>query len=270
MNRKNRKQVRQKKINGKLIQFGFDEKKINIQPEEYVLGALSTEVKNPSGDWFSFLPVYEPQAEFFETWGCTDWGGQNQIEIYTKKVFGFEPNYNEIFNYILAGIGPGGANPHTTYESFRNDGLIDQPDIPFPKTYEEFRNPEQITERHKKLGQDWKNKWDFRHEWLVKPTKESVLENLKYSPIGVAVTAWFEQDGLYIDNGQPNTHWCVAFKGTKTPQGIVLTVFDSYDHSIKDIHPEHHISVAKRILLTKKILIKTSWWQRLLSIFFKK
>jgi len=87
MNRKNRKQVRQKKINGKLIQFGFDEKKINIQPEEYVLGALSMEVKNPSGDWFSFLPVYEPQAEFFESWGCVAFGATNQIEILMKKLY---------------------------------------------------------------------------------------------------------------------------------------------------------------------------------------
>src|SRR3990167_52210 len=181
-----------------------------------------------------------------------------------------EPNYSERYIYNIVGIEPGGTNPQLVYETIRKNGLIDQELLPMPDTFDEFRTPRPMEQKYLDEGQKWLSQYDFRHEWLVKPTKESVLENLKYSPIGVAVTAWFEQDGLYIDNGQPNTHWCVAFKGTKTPQGIVLTIFDSYDHSIKDIHPEHHISVAKRILLTKKILIKTSWWQRLLSIFFKK
>lgn len=231
--------------------YGFNPD-IEIKDDEYRFGSLSTEVINPSASWTEFLPIYEPQAEKYETWGCTVWGGQNQIEIYFKKVFGFEPNYNEIFNYVLAKVGPGGANPHTTYETFRKSGLIDHLLIPFPETYEAFRTTS-ITPELKAEGLKWIAQYDFTHEWITNTTKENIKGLLKFSPIGVGVTAWIEDEGLYIDDGQPNTHWCVAFNALDTPKGIVLEVFDSYDHSIKKLHPNHNISVAKRILVKKKL-----------------
>ena len=92
------------KIKGNLLQYGFNPSKIDIKEEEFKLGALPPLFINKSGKYDAFLPLYEPQADKYETWGCTVWGSQNMVEIYFKKVFGFEPNYNEIFNYVLAGV----------------------------------------------------------------------------------------------------------------------------------------------------------------------
>ena len=78
------------KIKGKLINYGFDVGKIKIEPEEWIGGALLGEEMNPSGDWTEFLPLYEPQAEKFETWGCVTFGATSQIEILMKYLQEYE------------------------------------------------------------------------------------------------------------------------------------------------------------------------------------
>lgn len=260
-----------KKINGQLIHFGFDESKIDIRPEEYVLGALSGEIINPSSDWSAYLPIYEPQAEKYETWACVPFGATSQIEIILKYLYKKEPNYSERFLYNLVGIEPGGTNPQLIYEAIRKQGLIDQEVLPMPDTFEEFRTPRPMDEKYLAEAKKWLEQYSYKHEWLIKPTKAQILENLKYCPIGIAVTAWFEQNGLYIDNGQPNTHWCIAFNGMETPKGIVLDIFDSYDHSVKKLHPDHYISVAKKILIIKKDPSKPKLsWRELIRRFFGK
>ena len=234
-----------------LKKYGFDPDKIEIKDEEYKLGALMPVVINETGQYDKFLPLYEPQADKYETWGCTIWGSQNMVEIYFKTLFKFEPNYNEIFNYVLAGVNENGGSPHNALESFRHDGLIDHKLIPFPDTFQEFKTTP-ITEMLKAKGKEWLAQYELKQEWIIKPTKEDIKNNLKFSPIGIGVTAWFEENGLYVDNGLPNTHWCVAYGYKETSQGIVLKIFDSYDHSIKLLHPNHNISVAKKILIKKK------------------
>lgn len=239
-------------------QYGFNPDLVKIKPEDYVFGsALPYIIIKEDGQYDDFLPVYEPQADKYETSGCTVWGGQNQIETYFKKVFGFEPNYAEIFNYVLVGIRPPGANPQDAYQSFKNDGLVDNELLPIPDTYEKFIDTKQITEELKAKGKEWLERYDFKHEWLINPTKEQIVNALPCSPIAIAVTAWIEEDELYIDNGRPNTHWCLCYGYIKDERGIRLKIFDSYDHSKKLLHPDHKTSVAKRILIKKKKLNRT-------------
>jgi len=233
--------------------YGFSEDLIDIKPEDYVLGAqLPLTIFNPSGQWDDYLPRYEPQAERYETWGCTVWGMQNQLEIFTKKVFGYEPNYCEQFNYIRAGVEEGGANPQRAYESARNDGLIDQE--PMPDTFEEFKNPAFITPERLKKGEDWRRtKYEFKHDYLADTDKKTIKSALMLSPIAVSVTAWMmDERGLYIDGGMKNTHWCVAYGYIEDEEGIKLKVFDSYDHSQKILHHDHRIAIAKRIWVRKR------------------
>ncbi|MCK6462840.1 MAG: hypothetical protein L6Q29_03430 [Candidatus Pacebacteria bacterium] len=261
-------------MKNELKNYGFNPELIEIKPEEYVFGAekIPMVVIKPDGQYDDFLPIYEPQAEKYETSGCTVWGSQNQAECYFKKVFGFEPNFAEIFNYILAGVTLAGANPQNAYESIRNDGVVDNALLPIPDTYEQFSNPKQITSELKAKGKQWLEQYDFKHEWLIVPTKEQIKNTLPYSPVAIAVTAWIEQDGLYIDNGQPNTHWCLCYGYIEDERGIILKIFDSYDHSKKLLHPDHKISVAKRIYIKKKEqptelkeTPKISWWSLLLD-----
>ena len=241
-----------------LKQYGFIEP--TILKEDYVFGSnLPLEVINPSGNWEEWLPVFEHQAINYETWGCTIYSTLNQVETYFKKVFGFEPNYAERFNYNLVGITPPGASPSLAYESIRKQGVIDEPLLPRPNTLEEFLQPKPMLSGFLKKGLEFLDKYEFKHEWVDSPNPDTIKEALKYSPISVSVTAWIQENGLYVDRGMPNSHWTMAFK----VEDGKIHIFDSYDSSIKILHPDHKIKVAKRIHITKRetpLPPKREWW----------
>jgi len=232
----------------KLKNYGFSEEETKIEEEDYLSGILPREVVNPSANWEEWLPVFEHQAEKYETWGCTAYGTLNQIETYMKKVFGFEPNYSDRFTYILANISPPGAPPSRAYEAIRKKGVIDQALLPYADTYEEFIEPNPMLSGYIKNALEWHSKYKFNHEWIKDPTPDKIQEELKFSPIDVSVTAWIEQNGLFVDKGQRNTHWCEAFY----VNGSKPVVFDTYNKSIKTLHPDHHIKYAKRIRIVKR------------------
>ncbi len=236
--------------------YGFRTPKIETDHWIYGASPLSTYPDVlPSGDWRPYKIAYEYQAENFETYGCTVYGGENQIEFYLKMLTGIEHNYDERYNYNLIRIDPifRGADPQLFYESVRNDGLTEGV-LPPVKTISEFMSPRPIPEDIKIKGRKWE--WNFNHAWLWTNglNKEQCIAlltaGLKKSPVAVSVTAWMQdENGLYIDNGMPNSHWCIciALDGDKP------VVYDTYDQSIKTLHPDHNIQVAKVIYLTRKL-----------------
>jgi len=242
--------------------YGFDESKVVIEEEDYFLGALGQEVMNEKADWQNWLPKYEPQASKYETFGCTSWGTLNQVETYMKKVFGGDYNYSDRFIYILANISPPGAPPSRAYEAIRKKGVIDDALLPYADTYEEFLQPNPMMTEFLKRGEDFLSKYKFNHEWIANPTPDKIQEALKYSPVALSVTAWQQENGLYVDKGQRNTHWCECFK----VDGSKPIIFDSYDTSIKVLHPDHHTKFAKRIRIVKRDKplpikpLKRKWW----------
>lgn len=235
----------------KINKYGFV--KPTITSDNYTspvlggFGGLPKIFYQGDGQWDAFLPKYEAQFNsFYDTYGCTVWGTQNAIEILEKRIWGGgNINYSERFTYILAGVRPPGADPHKIAEVVRKSGLIDNSQLPFTETYEEFLKPDPMTENFLDKGQEWLDKFYFGHEWV---SPQEIKELLVYSPIAVSVTAWFLKDGVYVDNGLPNNHWCVIFgytdKGWK--------VFDSYDHSVKILSFNHKIEYAKRYYLTNR------------------
>lgn len=251
------------------MKYGF------VEPQDdetaYVLGGLTKlpkTISQPNGNWTPYLPIYEPQAENYETWGCTVWGTQNAIEILFKKLFGTEPNYAERFNYIRVQIREPGTDPHKTCESVRKDGLINAEILPVTPTYEEFIEPDPLPGSILAKGQYWLTRYKFLHEWvfqnLQSPEEQTKLirECLTYSPLGVSVTAWNEENGVYVDNGQPNNHWCVLFNEVSNGWEI----FDSYDHSIKVIPFTHKIRFCKRFYIEARP--KMNWFQSILYALF--
>lgn len=205
------------------------------------------------GNWEPYLPKYEAQADEFESYGCTEWGLQNQIEIMYKRLFGTEPNYDEWFNYPLVPINVGGQDPQVTYESARKTGFIPAGTVDTPRTIQEARDKSRITSSMLAKGQNWLQAHDFKHEWLWNSRPSNAVEvmhrALETSPLGVSVTAWMQDDsGKYVDNGMRNNHWCVCYK--IDDEGI--HIFDTYDHSKKVLHIDHKIARVKRIWLNKK------------------
>ena len=217
--------------------------------EDWLTLGASGVVNRPDSIWP--LVTYEPQAENFETWGCTVWGSQNQVEMYIKEVFGVELNYWEQFNYNDVGINPPGSDPNLVYESIRKNGLIPQGDKKTPQTLEEFKTPRPPSSTQFNEAEKWA--FTLNHWWLSDTSKESIIENLKRCPVALSVTAWNEVDGVYVSGNELNNHWCVAFAPAEYQGRKTIKVFDSYDHSVKILHPDHKIQVAKTIVINPKV-----------------
>ncbi len=256
--------------------YGFDPKLLKIKPEDYKYGSsIPLKVLKHDGQLEDYLPEYEAQADKYETSGCTVYGGQNQLEGQLKLQFDVHFNAAERFNYNIVGIEHPGANPHDVYESFRRDGIIPQEDLPIPETYEEFKSPRPMSEELLKKGKKWLETYTLVHEWIIPShpmkMKELIKSALSYGFVGLSVTAWYQdEDGYYVDRGQQNNHWCVCYGWREAPEGLVLKIFDSYDHSKKELHPDHFVMAAKRIYIEKSEPIKVKgFWQRLFEIFFR-
>jgi hypothetical protein len=207
------------------------------------------------GNWEKYLPRYESQSDRFETYSCTVWGTQNCLETLHKRLYGEEPNYSERFTALLSGLdGTKGIDPQIPCESIRHDGLIDQQYMPMTNNKEDFFDKDGLTGSLLAKGQNWLLKHDFLHEWVWRGTRPNnymeLLRNaLKTSPLGVSVTAWREEDGVYVSDNGGNNHWCMLFK--IDDEGYPW-IFDSYDHSIKKLAKDHNIRRAKRFYINTK------------------
>lgn len=242
-------------------------------PQAYVLGGLTSLPKvvlQTKGDWSSFLPVYEPQfGGSFDSCGCTIWGTLNIYETLLKRIEGKEYNFSERFNYILGHIRPPGADPHESCENIRHNSVIPQEKLPMTQSFEEFVRPDPMLKEFELLAQ--KFPYELKHEYVWKggvskeARTELIRECLKYSPLGVSVTAWFLENGVYVDRGLPNTHWCELY-GEEPGKGWLI--FDSYDQSKKILSYDHNIQIAKRFMLVKKEQPR-NWWLDIIKRLFK-
>lgn len=243
------------------MNYGLIHKKITSEQYNVLGGSpIPDHVVQSDGDWSNYLPSYEAQFNaHFDTFGCTIFGGQNQIETYLKKLTNYEFNFSERYNYIIAQITPPGADVQHVYEVIRHYGLIDNDLLPMLPTYKDFLRPNPMTDTFIDIGLGFLKDWEFKHEWLwgynmkgketLEMKKALIAEYLKYSPIAVSVYAWNKNNkGEYSDKGRPNTHWCLCYK----MEDDQLYIFDSYDHSHKVLDPDHNIEIAKRIYMKRK------------------
>jgi len=210
-------------------------------------------IVNTTGQWDGSIPRYEAQAseDGWDTDGCTVWGTQNCIETLEKHRFGVEKNYSERYTYNGAKIQRPGSTPDFVGAVIDELGLLEEHEMPFTKTYEEFITPRPLDDASIKKGKEWLKKYSFSYDFVF-PYKnkmkngekkiELMKEHLKYSPLGVSVSAWY-LDGVsdtYIDAGYENNHWCECYgwneKGWK--------IFDSYDNSKKILSFDHNISTC--------------------------
>lgn len=232
----------------------------------YLAGSLPKIIINPTGDWRPLCTSYEPQ--FFPEFGgdtldCTIFGLENAIQIYLKQAFVVDVNYSERF--VSNGMNRDnsvGQDPHLAHEWVRHNGLIKQELLPMTSTLAEYRTPrpvpQKLSDEAKKWGYDLKHEYVFAGGIERKLRLNLLREYLKYSPLGVSVTAWYQdENGLYIDRGVPNTHWAVLIH---VDENDIMYVYDSYDTTfngvstalIKKLHPDHNIEVCKRLYITSK------------------
>lgn len=239
----------------KIKNFGF----VNpiIQPEEWIGGAnLPLTEINPSGDWRPYLPEREIQNIYTETCNCTAFGTLNAVECIMKLKYKLGVNYSDRFLGIIAGTYPPGNSPHTVAEYARKYGFVPEVTLPFTAdldTVSKYFSPKPVPNWILKIGETWLGKYAFKHEWINNQTHEQLKQQLKYSPIGVAVVAWFlnEKGEYYYPNeysGQEN-HWTllVAFDEDRP------VIFDSYDNTLKILTKNYPLSLAKKYAIETQI-----------------
>lgn len=254
------------------MNYGYIKPKIDSN--HYILGgynSLPKEILQPDGQWDKNIPSPESQERcFIETYNCTSFGTLNVFEILFRKMFLLDNNFSDRFLGIKAGTTPPGNDPHIVIESARKSGFIKEQSLPFSdiikswSEYYSYKGGSEIT--CTKEGLNFLKTYDIGHEWVFtggvsKEVRLSLMkEALKYSPLGVSVSAWNESQGLYIDLGQQNNHWTVIYgyddKGWKC--------FDSYEPYLKTISYDHNIEFCKRYSI-KKIATQESWFSILIS-----
>ncbi len=249
------------------INNGFVEPKLT--PEDYIAGAersiankaielgFAEEVVMPDGDWSKAAVADERQSVGFDTFGCTVFNSLTQLETYFKGKFGVDANFSDRFTYNDTGISPPGADPNRAYESERNTGVIPEGDFPWNvSTLVEYSQPRPPSSEHLTKAKEWRDRYVLKHEYLPKGLNgkveiEQIYEQLKYSPVAIAVQAWsFDAEKQkYVRTGA-DTHWTLCIG--RYPDGDLM-LRDSYEPFIKRLDKNFGIFWAKKIWISKRI-----------------
>src|SRR3990167_1742950 len=230
-----------------------------IKPEDHIFGTAvadyaSKKILNPTGDWFSWLPVTEHQAFSTETMACTVFGTLNIVEVLIKQQYGIDINFSDRFLAKVSGVTRQGNSPHKVAEYLRKVGVPKQELWDFTKehdTWEKFyaEIPAKIYEE----ARSFLAQWEFKH-YIVPPTKEAIKDALKFSPVGISVAAWAQNSGgIYYQFGTDN-HWTVCYN-----QRDVYDIFDSYDSYTKEYDIQAKPMIAKGYYVKKKDANVRQW-----------
>lgn len=261
-----------------ITQLGFVEPE--IEEENWKLGAVGDfpyVVYQPNGDWTKYLPDEEKQKIGFETSNCTAFGTTSVIETLLNRMKGEQLNLSDRYVGIMAGTSTSGNDPHKVAEAIRKERVCNEEDLPYKNVdnadeYYSFKGADRdevIAKAHSfpyelKHTYLWTNKDNISQEEKLK----RIREGLKHSPVGVSVTAWKKEGGLYIDGGKANTHWTMIYNADD-----LRKVFDSYSPYKKVLHPDHQIRYAKIYALVEtpsdrpRLFTLKSLWEQVLNIY---
>lgn len=205
-----------------------------IQDDHWCLGKTNAIAGEPltDGHWYKagHVPDGERQGNpFIDTENCTGFGYTNRVEILWHRVFGAWRNFSDRWVGIVAGTQPPGNQPHIVAEAGRKWGLVDETDLPFTDeidAVEKFYAPKPPTGELIKKGEVFLREHTILHDW-VESDHETLKYALKYSPIGIAVCAWYRgEDGLYYfpEGSKPNHDTTLV----DYEEGKYWLIFDSY------------------------------------------
>ena len=242
-------------------------------PTDYVLGGVSElgrEVLNPDKDWTPFLPVPETQLRKIESYNCTAEGSSNALEILLKfKKRSEDFDYSQRSIGIAAGTRPPGNSAQKVADTLRHKPcMIPEVMLPFDdkiESVEQYYSPDPLTKKITDIGQTFLDEYEVGYEW-VKTDPKSLSEGLQYSPLGVAVYAWQEENGIFVNpQNLDATHWTVLVKILEDGKYLI---FDSYPPYMKTLSADFPFMQAMRYSI-KKAEPKKNWlcelWKSLIT-----
>ena len=220
-----------------------------IVPEDFWLGSgkLGSVIINEKGNWIPYLPMLEHQRKLIETNSCVSFGTLSALEILYKFFWETEPNYSDRYISKMSGTDPySGNNPKKVSATIREYGNVAEEKWPFPKELSIEEYFKEIPESIKDAGKEWLSQFEYGYEWV---SKEKLKSALQRSPVGVAVSAWQQnENGEYIKFSDWN-HWCVLVSYDEYDRPIV---WDSYDEGLKTLERDYDFGFPQIYKISKK------------------
>ena len=250
--------------NHKIIDLSFEEIKPMgfIPPEEdkrdFKFGAttkIPDVILREDGQYLDVQIEKEYQRKYgTETMGCTFFGTNNAVEIISKVKYPEDTEMNNCdrAGNILAGNTKNGNNPKKPAEVLNNIGIPKEEDLPFDEscnTWEKYHSPKPLPQNLLSKCKEWHDKYLLLYAW-VNTDKQSLMEGLKRSPLGISVTAWRMRNGMYYNDSKgTNNHWCTLIG---YEDGKCWYIFDSYSGFIKKLEWDYKFDYAMQYYLEKK------------------
>jgi len=220
-----------------------------IKDTDYIMGAspLIKKVLQEDSNWTPFIPPHEKQRGRTETMACVSFGLLNTLEILAKRKWGEDWNKSDRYTAKISNTSRNGNLMSRVIDNTRKVyGTVDQTD--WENNIDEFTWTEfyaQIPQAVTDKGKMWLKDYEIGYEGVY-AQKQALIEALKFSPLWLAVSAWYERDGVYIRTGNPN-HVCVGI--LPKPEGMV--VLDQYEPFIKTVAWDN-IFYPKIVTISKK------------------
>ena len=255
-------------------QSGFLEPKFDERDYRAdALGAapqLKGEPLASDGQWWEFLPEEEKQVvPNFDTFSCVSFGTSNCIEILFAKVFLLSKNFSDRFIAIISDTQPEGNDPKKVIDSIRKQGLVKEESLPLLdslKSQAEYLQPNPPTPELTAEGKAFLAEHGIGYAWVGNDI-ESIKNALRYSPLGVSVPAWFDNNGrYYFPEGVAPNHW-TALVGYK--EGEYWIVFDSYAPHLKQIAWDSKFKYIMRYWLGAGQKEQISILQKIVALYKK-
>lgn len=227
----------------------------DIKKEDRQFGISFTgEVLRPDGDWRPYLPNEEAQNKYgVESSACYVEASQRAIATILEEQFGIkDSNFSARFNALLSNGTPQGGDPLRGGKSIKFDGLVDEAKMPFNEeitSWEDFHSWKGVNIAElRDLGQKWVSRWRNNFKIVFEKDDELKLKYiklrnaLKYSPVPVSVSAWFEESGEYIKpKGMNDNHLTLAVYVDEKNR---IHVWDSYSPYLKILCPNYECDFA--------------------------
>src|SRR3990167_83822 len=202
---------------------------------DFVAGALPYEIRNPSGDWTSFLPPGEWQTNHtVDSLACVTFSALNSIETQYKFLTGQDRNFSDRFTAKMSGTTNQGNYLFKVADSVRKDGLVDE--VVWP-TADNFNwdsyyifPPIEVLNK----GREFLNDWEVSYEF-IDFSRDSLIYHLKHAPLQTTIPG----------------HAVLTFWSTQQ----VTRFFDSYEPWIKE--RTESFGSALKIVLTSKTKVMT-------------
>ena len=192
-------------------------------------GTIPYEVRNPSGDWESHLPLEEWQLiDGVDLMACVTFAELSSCETQVKQQTGQQINFSDRFTATMSGTTQQGNWLWKVGDSIRKDGLVLESDWPVvrPLQWTTYYTPPtiEVVNKGKVSLEQYSTNYEF-----IDFTKESLIYHLKHAPIIVIIPG----------------HAILNFKTTEQ----IIKYFDSYSPFIKETQS---VSSAMKLVLTVK------------------